>query len=169
VQAITATPVGEAISTVQTSVRWRCQDGGMDGLDQLDVRRHDSKAIVDAAHEFSGLTDAEQDEHLGLWAYAGMDDAQHPFTGLLREGHNETCVVRDLDGTLQLLWQETSTSDQWLVGPLFRENLIDDGDLKEQLGADPDWLADRDIFVSPTELSTLMSTLPSAPGPVMSF
>lgn len=53
----------------------------MDGLDQLHVRWHDSKAIVDAAHEFS----------------------------------------------LQLLWQEASTSDQWLVGPLFRENLIDDG------------------------------------------
>jgi hypothetical protein len=72
----------------------------VDLLDKLDPKRHHTMAILDAAADFARLTDAEQDDHLGLWAYSGMDHAQNPLTELLREGHNATCTVRDLDGTL---------------------------------------------------------------------
>jgi len=76
----------------------------MNLLDQLDDRRHDTLAILGAANEFGQFTDAEQDEtEGGLWSYAGLGEAEHPLTSLLRESHNATRVVRDLDGTLQLL------------------------------------------------------------------
>ena len=139
----------------------------MDHLDQLDARRHDAKAVVDAANGFSHLSAAEQDEHLDLSGYVGMDDAQHPFTGLVRESHKGTCVVRDLDGALQFLWQESVASGRWSIGPLYRENLIDDSDLEDLLDADPDWLADQGIPLSPSELIALLTELPSAPGPTM--
>jgi hypothetical protein len=97
-----------------------------DPFDQLDEARHDTLAILDAANEFGRLTDFEQEEtEFGLWGRAGLDNAQHPLTAFLRESHNETYVVRDLDGSLQLLWQESSISDRWARGPLYRENLID--------------------------------------------
>lgn len=72
---------------------------------------------------------------------AGIDDAQHPSLRSSPEAHNETYVVPDLDGTLQFLWQQSSASDRWSLGPLYRENLIDDSALEELLDADPDWLA----------------------------
>lgn len=69
--------------------------------------------FLDAANEFGQLTDAEQDEtEGGLESYVGLDEAQYPFTSLLRESHNATYVPRDLDGTLQLLWQKSSISDR---------------------------------------------------------
>lgn len=53
----------------------------MDLLDQLDGCRHDTMGILDAANAFGQLTDVEQDEtEGGLWSYAGLDEAQHPFT-----------------------------------------------------------------------------------------
>ncbi|MGN6817019.1 MAG: hypothetical protein ACTHK3_13205 [Solirubrobacterales bacterium] len=140
----------------------------MDLLDRLDDRRHDTLAILDAANEFGQLTDAEQDAtEGGLEGYAGLDEAQHPFTSLLRESHNSTYVLRDLDGSLQLLWQESSISDRWSRGPLHRENLIDDGALEDLLEEDPDWLAEMPL--SAEELSQLLAELPNADGPVMSF
>lgn len=142
----------------------------MDLLDQLDERRHDTEGILDAANEFGQLTDAEQDEtEGGLWSYARLDEAEHPFTSLVRESHNETCVVRDLDGTLQLLWQESSISSRWSRGPLYRENLIDDGALEELLEDDPNWLAEAGIPLSVAELNRLLAELPHADGPVVSF
>lgn len=143
---------------------------GMDLLDQLDDRRHDTLAILDAANEFGQLTDAEQDEtEGGLEGHAGLDEVQHPFTSLLRESHNATYVLRDLDGTLQLLWQESSISDRWSRGPLYRENLIDDGALEELLEGDPNWLAEAGISLSVAELNRLLAELPHADGPVLSF
>lgn len=140
----------------------------MDLLDRLDDRRHDTLAILDAANEFGQLTDAEQDAtEGGLESYAGLDEAQHPFTSLLPESHNATHVLRDLDGSLQLLWQESSISDRWSRGPLHRENLIDDGALEDLLKEDPDWLTE--IPLSVEELSRLLAELPNADGPVMSF
>lgn len=69
----------------------------MDAIDRLDGRRHDSMVIVDAANEFSRPTDFGQDEiEGGLRTHAGLDEAEHPLTSLLRESHNATCVVRDL-------------------------------------------------------------------------
>lgn len=141
----------------------------MDPLDELDVRRHDAEAIADSANEFASLTDAEQEEHLGLWGFAGMDEAQNPLTALLRESHNDGCVIRDLDGGFAFLWQEASTSDRWLLAPLFRENLIDDDELRELLEADPDWLSDRGITMSRDEMAAVLAQLPNAPGSVMTF
>jgi hypothetical protein len=142
----------------------------MDLLDQLDDRRHDTLAILDAANEFGQLTDAEQDAtEGGLESHAGLDEVQHPFTSLLRESHNATYVLRDLDGTLQLLWQESSISDRWSRGPLYRENLIDDGALEELLEDDPNWLAEAGISLSVAELNRLLAELPHADGPVLSF
>jgi hypothetical protein len=118
----------------------------MDLLDRLDDRRHDTLAILDAANEFGQLTDAEQDAtEGGLESHAGLDEAQHPFTSLLRESHNATYVLRDLDGSLQLLWQESSISDRWSRDPLHRENLINNGVREELLGHDPDWLTEAGI------------------------
>jgi hypothetical protein len=140
----------------------------MDLLDRLDDRRHDTLAMLDAANEFGQLTDAEQDAtEGGLESYVGLDEAQHPFTSLLRESHNATYVLRDLDGTLQLLWQESSISDRWSRGPLHRENLIDDGALDELLEEDSAWLAE--IPLSVEELGQVLAELPNADGPVMSF
>ena len=67
------------------------------------------------------------------------------------------------------LWQESSTSNRWLTGPLFQENLIDDGELKELLDDDPDWLADRELSLPREELVALIAQLPNAPGPVIRF
>lgn len=139
----------------------------MDLLDRLDYRRHDTLAILDAANEFGQLTDAEQDAtEGGLESYAGLGEAQHPLTSLLRGSHNATYVLRDLDGSLLLLWQESSISDRWSRGPLHRENLIDDGALEDLLEEDPDWLAE--ISLSAEELRQLLAELPSVDGPVMS-
>jgi len=65
----------------------------VDLFDKLDARRYDAMATADTANEFANLTDAQQEEHLGLWGFAGMDEAQHPLTALLREGHNDGCVI----------------------------------------------------------------------------
>jgi hypothetical protein len=142
----------------------------MDLLDRIDTERHDTMAILDAANEYSRLTDAEQGEYLALCDYAGLEAAQHPLTALLRESHNETWVVRDLDGTLQLLWQVSSVSDRWSRGALCRENLIDDGELEELLENEPDWLTEAGISLSVAELTSLMTAaLPTAEEPVLSF
>jgi hypothetical protein len=74
-------------------------------------------------------------------------------------------VVRDLDGTLQLLWQESSISDRWSRDPLCRENLIDDGTLQERLIDDPDWLAGAEISLSLAELRGLLAGLPNVVAP----
>jgi hypothetical protein len=128
-------------------------------LEQLDPKRHDALAILDAIGDFGQLSDAEQDDHLGLWAYSGMDEAQHPLTVLLREGHNATCVVRDLDGTLQFLWQENSTSDRWSRGPLYREHLMDDEELGEAIEDDPRWLDEREISLPLDSLYEVLARL----------
>ena len=141
----------------------------MDAIDDLDTRRFDSLAIVDAANAFADLSDEAQGEELGLWEYSGMDDARHPLSSLLREGHNATCVVRDLDGSLQLLWQESSTSDRWSRGPLYREHLMDDQELEELVGDDPDWLVEAEISMPLGELRRLLAGLPSSDQPVVSF
>ncbi|MGN6257129.1 MAG: hypothetical protein ACTHN3_05170 [Solirubrobacterales bacterium] len=141
----------------------------MDLLDRLDRQRHDAMAILDAANKFGRLTGAEQESYLGLWDFAGMDEARHPLTEFLRESHNETCVIRDLDGSVQLLWQESSMSDRWLSGPLYRENLIDDDALEDLLENDPHCLTEAGISLSRDEFWALLTDLPEAPGPVLSF
>jgi hypothetical protein len=114
----------------------------MELLDTIDTRRHDTLAIIDAANGFGSLSEAEADEHFGPWEYAGLEDAQHPLSALLPEGHNATCVVRDLDGGLNFLWQEESTSEHWLIGPLYREHLRDIEEVERTARRRP-WLAGR--------------------------
>jgi hypothetical protein len=138
-------------------------------LDRIDGRRHDTTAILDAVNAFGSLSEAEADEHFGPWEYAGLDDAQHPISALLPEGHNGTCVVRDLDGSLNFLWQEESTSERWLIGPLYREHLRDIEEVEELLEGDAGWLVDNGIPVSPDELGAVLGELPETPGPVVSF
>lgn len=70
---------------------------------------------------------------------------------------------------LQLLWQESSILDRWSRGPLYRENLIDDGALAERLEDEPGWLAEAGIPLSVAELNRLLGELPHADGPVVSF
>lgn len=141
----------------------------VDVLDPIDPRRFDTEAICEAATRFAELPNEEQDEYLNVWDYAGMLEAEHPFTALLRESHNATCVVRDIDGALQLLWQEHSTSDRWLVGPLCSENLID-ADSPEDTGFDAaEWIDDEGLSFTVDQLHAALDALPSAPGPVMRF
>lgn len=123
-----------------------------------------------ALNEFGRLSDAEQDAYLGIWGeYTGLDSAQHPLTALLRESHNETWVVRDLDGTLQLLWQESSSSDRWQRGPLCEEHLIDFQELEERLDHEPEWLEEAEISLPLADLGRVLAELPSAEHPVMSW
>ncbi len=95
------------------SVRRSSNNCPVELLDVLDQARYESLGILDALNEFGRLSDAEQDAYLGIWEYAGLDSAQRLLTALLGEGHNQTWVVRDLDGTLRLLWQVSSSSDRW--------------------------------------------------------
>lgn len=141
----------------------------MDALDQIDLNRHDAMAILDALNSFATLTDAEQDEYFGPLEYAGLDEAEHPLAALLPEGRNGTSVVRDLDGTLYLIWQESSTSDRWLIGPVYRDHLPAVEDIEETLESEPDWLGGLGISVSLTELRDLLLEFPIAPGPVVTF
>lgn len=142
----------------------------MDLLDQLDDRRHDTMAVLDLANEFDNLTDAESAEHEGgVRTYSGLDDAQHPFTTLLKESHNQTCVVRDLDGSLQLMWTESSMSNRWARTPLHRENLIGDRDFEDRVEADPDWLPETGLALPTVDVLRVLSTLPHGEGAGLSL
>jgi hypothetical protein len=141
----------------------------VDALDLIDARRHDSEAILQTANAYATLSEAKEEEHPDLWEYAAMDAAQHPFVSLLPEAHNATCIVRDLDGILRFLWQESPSSDRWLIGPLCRQHLIDIEEVEQVLEDDPEWLRDQGIAGSADDLAQVLSELPDAPGPLMSF
>src|SRR2546421_159323 len=100
----------------------------MDLLDRLGPKRFDVEEIVEAANRYDELPETEQAEYLSLSDYAGLLEAEHPLTSLLRESHNATCVVRDIDGPLMMLWEEP-LSGVWDFGPLCRQNLISDEEL----------------------------------------
>jgi hypothetical protein len=85
----------------------------VDLLDQIDTNRYDAQALAEAAGRFAALDDTEQKEYLNVWDYAGLLEAEHPLTGLLPQSSSPCCVVRDLDGTLQLLWEESGTLLDW--------------------------------------------------------
>jgi hypothetical protein len=141
-----------------------------DPFDQFAEARHDTLAILDAANEFGQLTEFEQEEtEFGLWGHAELDNAQHPLTAFLRESHNETYVVRDLDGSLQLLWQESSISDRWARGLLYRENLIDDATIEERAEDDPRWLPSSSLVLPLPDLLGLLGRIPSAPDRVVDY
>jgi hypothetical protein len=141
-----------------------------DPFDELGEARHDTLAILDAANGFGQLTESEQEEtEFGLWGHAGLDDAQHPLTLFLRESHNETCVVRDLDGSLQLLWQESAISGRWARGPLYRENLIDDATIEERAKGDVHWLSSANLALPLPDLLGLLVRIPSAPDRVVDY
>ncbi len=141
----------------------------MELLDRIDTKRYDTEEIVDRANHFAELTDDERERNLGLWNYTGLDTASHPLSALLRESHNQTCVVRDIDGQVWMLAQESSISDRWSRGPLCRGNLIDERSLEDQLEHDPVWLASADIRLSVAEIHELLDGLPEAPGRLQAF
>jgi hypothetical protein len=98
------------------------------------------------------------------------DDFHRGFNrSLLRESHNDTCVVRDLDGTLQLLWQEDATSERWFRGPLYLESLIDLEEVEDRLAAEPGWFEVAEIHMDLSELGRLIADLPSSDTPVLGF
>jgi hypothetical protein len=133
----------------------------VDLLDRIESSRYDVDAIVDAANRYTTLSDREQEETFSLWEYSGLAEAAHPLSSLLRESHNETVVVRGLDGQLEMLWVEPRT-DEWHSGPLCRENLIGNEELAESEGA-------LELGVTDEGLQRLLAALPTAPGPVISF
>jgi hypothetical protein len=143
----------------------------MDLVDRLDGgSRHDTMAILDAANEFSELTDFEQDEtEFGCWGYAGLAEAEHPLTTFLRETSQPAYVVRDLDGTLWRLWEESPISGRWSRGRLFREHLVNDEMLDERDEDDPGWVSQKGICLSPAELRELLTGLPGANGFVFQY
>ena len=134
----------------------------MDALDRISLERFDAEDICRRLNEFGSLSDDEQDSHLGIWGYAGLDEAQHPFAVLLAESHNSTSVVRDLDGALVMVWEEP-LSGEWRVGPLYHDHMPSDDRLEELLD-DPEGL-DLDHAL----ISEVIDSLPPAPGPVMDY
>jgi hypothetical protein len=137
-------------------------------LDTISPDHYDAEATVSKASRYEHLTTEEQNEYLGLWEFAGLDEAAHPLSCLLRESHNATSVIRDLDGSLQMLWEEPR-SGEWNVGPLSRQNLIDDDQIADALEADPEWLADCGLPLTTDELTRLLDSLRMLPAPVMRF
>jgi hypothetical protein len=73
-------------------------DRPVGALDVIDVRRFDAEAICAATTRFAELSNEEQEEYVSLCDFAGMLGAEHPFTDLLLESNDATCMVRDLDG-----------------------------------------------------------------------
>jgi hypothetical protein len=131
----------------------------IDLLDQLDPRRFDAEAICRLLNQFDDLPPAEQDEHeFGIWGYAGLDDSQHVLSLLLRESHNSTCVVRDLDGSLVLIWEEP-LAGRWHFGPLSAGNLADPEDSPHEGASE----LNTDL------VEAIIASLPEASGRVMSF
>lgn len=145
-------------------VRPRRQNAPVESLDQIDPKRHDTQAILDKANQFAELPESQQAQYLGPDHFAGLDEAEHSFSGLLIESHNPTAVVRDIDGTLRLLYQPDPRSEHWELGPLYRDNLISDGQVEELAQAGwPEW----DWGGATTaEVRAALHELPTAPGSV---
>ncbi|MDP9383884.1 MAG: hypothetical protein M3P50_01375 [Actinomycetota bacterium] len=99
-------------------------------LDRLDPRRFDAEEICRRLNEFADLTDAEREDYLADWDYAGLEDRTHPFGALLFESHNACYVVRDLDGRLQLLWQD-DPSGVWRMGNLSAGHVKPEAEIAE--------------------------------------
>lgn len=129
-----------------------------DLLDKIDPQRYDAEAIRDRLNQYEELDAAEANQYMGAWEYAGLDDAEHEFTGLLGESHNATFVARDLDGSLVLLWEERP-SGEWQVGPLFADHMPASGDVPDMLKDD----LDLGLVLK------IIENLPAAPGPVRSY
>jgi hypothetical protein len=133
-------------------------DSALELLDQMSPNRFDVGALAQAASRFVQLDEAEREEYLNVWDYAGLLDAEHPLTSLVPQSSNQCCVVRDLDGSLQLLWEEPATG-KWSHGPLSRDDLVDDAELREAL-EDPEWLAESELVLGEADLLRLLAELP---------
>jgi hypothetical protein len=136
-------------------------------LDQLDPRRFDVLALADTATAYASLPDDVQEEYEDAAEYAGLVEAQHPLSDILRETRSEKYVVRDLDGALYLAWEDDRQTGRWEVGPLYRQHLLPDDELDDVLK----WAAERGAhrgFDRPV-LSLVLGGLPDAPGPVHSY
>lgn len=87
-----------------------------------------------------------------------MYEAEHPFGSLLREGHNETCAIRDLDGTMRFLWEELPEG-RWFVGPLYVDHLEEEEMIDEEYGF-AYWIDEGGYSFSVEELRAAIATLP---------
>src|SRR4051794_11811997 len=110
----------------------------MDTLDAIDPRRFDAEEIVDRLNEYRSLSDEDQEDALNAWEYSGLADAEHPLTALLAETHNACAVVRDLDGSLRLIFDDMRDGP-WRIGPLYDAHMPGEG-LFEEVVAQIDWI-----------------------------
>jgi hypothetical protein len=136
-------------------------------LDHLAPERYDVDALVAAANDYEKLSEDERDNYVGVWDFAGLDEASHPLGALLWESHNQTAVVRGLDGQLYLVFETSAGSRAWSCGPLYRDNLINEDLIYEQVEGDPEWLSETFPGMSVEQLVQLVNSLPPAGGPVI--
>jgi hypothetical protein len=93
-----------------------------------------------------------------------LDQARHPTLALCGEAHNDFCVVRDLDGSLQFLFEAAPGTGPWAYGPLYRQH-ISELEIEAYLERE-----DPDLPLSPEQLRALLDGLPDdPPGPVRRF
>lgn len=125
--------------------------------------------VVRRLNEYASLDPEEQDEYYedgGALSYAGV--AAHPLSALCGEAHNAFFVLRDLDGSLQFVFEIAPREQRWDAGPLYRGNLSE-ADLEAYLEGDRPFVAggiplDLDEFVD------LLAALPDdPPGPLRSY
>jgi hypothetical protein len=138
-------------------------------LDRIDPGRHDVDEVVRLLNEYQSLGPDEQDlfyEDGAEIGYAGVEP--HPLTALCGEAHNQFFVLRDLDGSLQFVFEISPREQRWMSGPLYRGNLSE-MDLepyllrKAPLGA-------IGIPLEPDEFEALLAALPDdPPGPLRSY
>jgi hypothetical protein len=151
-----STPPPEWIQSVRPNGN---DEPAMDPLDQLDPRRFDVEDLCARLNRFDELSDDEQDEYeFGIREYAGLDDAEHPLSLLLRNSHNATCVVRDLDGELYLIWEEMPDRG-WHFGALSAGNLTTQEDSPHEGAGE----LDREL------VEAVVDGLPKSTGSVMRF
>lgn len=133
-------------------------------LDRISSARHDVLELIDRLNAFEGIPDDDPRAQDGIWLSTGLAEAQHPLTALCPEGHNTICVVRDLDGSLQFIFDDVMTPIRWQVGPATSEHFSMAAD-----ALDDEQLQDMEIPLSGAELAALIAALPEAPGPVRSY
>jgi hypothetical protein len=138
-------------------------------LDRIDVTRHDVDDVVRRLNEYEALPPDEQDAYYddgGPMAYAGVE--AHPLTEFCGEAHNAFFVLRDLDGSLQFVFEVSPLAQRWEAGPLYRGNL-------SEFDLEPYFLEDEPVTATGlpltiAEFRALLDALPNdPPGPLRSY
>jgi hypothetical protein len=144
-------------------------DGVASLLDRIDPARHEVQGVVRGLNEYESLGPEVQDQYYELGGAMGYVAVEvHPLTALCGEAHNSFFVLRDLDGSLQFVFEISPGGQRWEVGPLYRGNLSD-VDLEPYL-LDGEPLESIGIPLSVEEFAVLLSALPDdPPGPLRRY